>query len=323
MLDFEAFKEKYQNVPVEEYPNRVLEAVPEPMVSVQISTYQHADFIRDCLDGVLMQETDFPVEILIGEDESSDGTREICKEYADRYPDKIRLFLHQRENNIAINGFPTGRFQVVYSHFTARGKYIAMCEGDDYWTDETKLQRQVDLLEDHPEYAGSFHKTKDANWETGEIIKIRAETTPNVVTAKDTISSDTHFHTSSFMCRSAAIQWPEWAVTGFISGDMVVFSIVAASGDLAKVDRIMSVRRRHPGGLTKTSAHKVDYHERRIRLMKALNEWHGGRFEAKLEKVISRHNNAIEHRRLPTVFERIRMRLAIRTRLKELISSFK
>jgi hypothetical protein len=57
--------------------------------------------------------------------------------------------------------------------------------------------------------------------------------------------------------------------------------------------------------------------------MKALNEWHGGRFEAKLEKVISRHNNAIEHRRLPTVFERIRMRLAIRTRLKELISSFK
>ena len=137
---------KYQKAPVEEYPNQVLEAVPEPVVSVQVSTYQHADFIRDCLDGILMQETDFPVEILIGEDESSDGTREICKAYADRHPDKIRLFLHRRENNIAIHGRPTGRFQSTYTRFKCRGTYIALCEGDDYWTDPLKLQKQVDFL---------------------------------------------------------------------------------------------------------------------------------------------------------------------------------
>lgn len=157
MLDFEDFKERYQKVPVEEYPNNVLEAVPEPLVSVHVSTYQHADFIRDCLDGVLMQETDFPMEIIIGEDESDDGTREICKEYADRHPDKIRLFLHRRENNISIHGRPTGRFQFTYSQFVARGRYIATCEGDDYWTDPAKLQKQVEFLESNPGYVLSYH----------------------------------------------------------------------------------------------------------------------------------------------------------------------
>ncbi len=157
MLDFEDFKERYQKVPVEEYPNNVMEAVPEPMVSVHVSTYQHADFIHDCLDGVLMQETDFPFEIIIGEDESDDGTREICKEYAEQYPEQIRLFLHRRENNIEINGRPTGRFQFTYSQFVARGKYIAICEGDDYWTDPEKLQKQVEFLETNGEYVVSFH----------------------------------------------------------------------------------------------------------------------------------------------------------------------
>lgn len=156
-MDFEEFKRHYQEVPVEEYPNNVLGAVPEPMVSVHVSTYQHADFIRDCLDGVLMQETDFPVEIIIGEDESDDGTREICKEYADRHPNKIRLFLHRRENNIQIHGRPTGRFQFIYSHFMARGKYLATCEGDDYWTDPKKLQKQVDFLEENDGCALTYH----------------------------------------------------------------------------------------------------------------------------------------------------------------------
>ena len=124
MLDFESFCRKYQKALVEKYPNRVLEAVPEPVVAVQVSTYQHADFIRDCLEGILMQETDFPVEILIGEDESSDGTREICKEYADRHPDTIRLFLHRREDSVKIHGRPTGKFQSVYTRFMRQSSFM-------------------------------------------------------------------------------------------------------------------------------------------------------------------------------------------------------
>lgn len=103
-----------------------------PKVSVVIITYNHADFIADAIEGALMQETDFPYEIIIGEDESEDGTREICIDYAERYPERIRLFLRSREDVIYINGRPTGRFNSVESLKAARGEYIAACEGDDY-----------------------------------------------------------------------------------------------------------------------------------------------------------------------------------------------
>ena len=186
-MDFEEFKRHYQEVPVEEYPNNVLGAVPEPMVSVHVSTYQHADFIRDCLDGVVMQETDFPVEIIVGEDDSDDRTREICKGYADEHPDKIRLFLHRRENNIKIHGRPTGRFQFTYSQFVARGRYIATCEGDDYWTDPMKLQKQVEFLETNKNYSYCYHpfhrvfdgennkrtKTKNESWAATSTLLFR------------------------------------------------------------------------------------------------------------------------------------------------------
>src|SRR5690606_25596514 len=109
-------------------------------------------YIRECLDSILMQKTDFPFEILLGEDASTDGTREISIEYADKYPDKIRLFLHHRENNIEILGTPTGRFNSLYNLFSARGTFIALCEGDDFWTDEKKLQKQYEFMVTNPDY---------------------------------------------------------------------------------------------------------------------------------------------------------------------------
>ncbi|MBL4586794.1 MAG: glycosyltransferase family 2 protein [Flavobacteriales bacterium] len=118
-----------------------------PLVSVSIETYNHVNYIKACLDSVLMQQTDFEFEIILGEDASTDGTREICIEYAERHPDKIRLFLHHRDNNISIGGKPSGRFNLLYNLSKVRGKYIARCEGDDYWTDPLKLQKQVDFLE--------------------------------------------------------------------------------------------------------------------------------------------------------------------------------
>ena len=143
------FLEKYEKVPVREYTNNVAE---NPVVSVCLTTYNHVDFIKASLEGILMQHTKFPFEILVGEDESSDGTREICLEYAQKYPDKIRLFLHSRRNNIIVNGLPTPQFNVLYNLLSAKGKYIALCAGDDVWTDRYKLQKQVDFLEEHPDF---------------------------------------------------------------------------------------------------------------------------------------------------------------------------
>ena len=171
-MTFEEFLKKYQKEPVEEYPNNVLEKITNPLVSCRISTYQHVSYIRQCIEGVLMQKTNFPFEVLIGEDESNDGTRAICIEYAKKYPDKIRLFLHKRVNNILRDGKPTARFQSTYSKYMCRGKYQAICEGDDYWTDPNKLQKQVDFLEANNDYILCF--TNCSILEDGKITKVNA-----------------------------------------------------------------------------------------------------------------------------------------------------
>ena len=150
-----------------------------PLVSVTVATYQHAPFIKDCLDGILMQKTDFPFEIIIGEDESSDGTRDICKKYAERYPDKIRLFLRDRNKSILTDdeGRQLARFNVRWSRRSARGKYIAICEGDDYWTDPEKLQKQVFFLENNSSYMLTVggYKTKDINTGRQKINTIKGK----------------------------------------------------------------------------------------------------------------------------------------------------
>lgn len=106
-----------------------------PIVSVCVQTYQHEAYIKECLDSILAQKTSFPFEIILGEDDSEDQTRKICKEYAEKNPDRIRLFLRNKKDKIFINGVKTGRFNFLENLKSCRGKYIAMCDGDDYWTD--------------------------------------------------------------------------------------------------------------------------------------------------------------------------------------------
>ncbi|HOY33071.1 MAG TPA: glycosyltransferase [Bacteroidales bacterium] len=132
-----------------EYPNRVKELIPDPMVQVQTITYQHGPYIRDCIEGILMQKTTFPFEYLIGEDCSTDGTREIVLEYAQKYPGRIRVIT--ADENMGMMG------NIRRCRMASRGKYIALCEGDDYWTDPYKLQKQVDFLENNPDVAITYH----------------------------------------------------------------------------------------------------------------------------------------------------------------------
>lgn len=128
-----------------------------PIVSICCITYNHAAFIRKALDGFLMQEPPTGVpkdelwyEILIHDDSSTDGTTEIIKEYATKYPDRI-FPLYEAENQYLKVGGTRGID--LFNYNRARGKYIAYCEGDDYWIDPHKLQKQVDFMESHPEYS--------------------------------------------------------------------------------------------------------------------------------------------------------------------------
>lgn len=133
-----------------------------PFVSISCITYNHESYIRQAIEGFLMQKTNFPVEILIHDDASTDNTANIIREYEKKYPDTIKP-IYQTENQYSRKDGTIGRLQ----RGRAKGKYYAMCEGDDYWTDPNKLQKQVDFLENHPEYIFCCHRFKILDQNTG------------------------------------------------------------------------------------------------------------------------------------------------------------
>ena len=125
----------------------------DPKLSVILITYNHEKYIEKALDSVLSQVTDFPFEIVIGDDCSPDDTKNIIREYRDKYPDIIRI-VHRAKNT----GRPT--LNVYETTMKCRGDYLAYLEGDDYWTDSDKLQKQMDFLNEHPEYIACTHSHK-------------------------------------------------------------------------------------------------------------------------------------------------------------------
>lgn len=130
-----------------------------PLVSVCCITYNHEPYIAQSLDGFLMQKTSFPFEVLIHDDASTDRTADIIREYEKKFP-KIIKPIYQKENQYS-KGNRAILASFVYPR--AKGKYIALCEGDDYWIDENKLQMQVDFLEKNPEYGMCYTKAKPYN----------------------------------------------------------------------------------------------------------------------------------------------------------------
>ena len=119
-------------------------AAKQPTVSVFMMTYNHEKYITQALEGIMMQRTNFDFEIVIGEDCSIDNTRKIVLEFAGKYPGKFKCLMHEQNIGVVANQLATLK--------ECSGKYIALCEGDDFWTDPRKLQKQVDFLESNPNY---------------------------------------------------------------------------------------------------------------------------------------------------------------------------
>lgn len=142
---------------------------PPPRVSVLVVTYNHAQHIEQCLDSILRQKTNFPFEIVLGEDGSNDGTQEICKEYAKQFPDIIRLGIRDQKKKVYLYGRATGKYNLLKVMKEGKGDYFAFCDGDDYWTDKKKLQKQVDFMNENPDY--SFCSTDRMVIKDGRIIR--------------------------------------------------------------------------------------------------------------------------------------------------------
>lgn len=220
----------------------------DPKVSVLFITYNHAATVRQALDSALAQRTSFPVEILVGDDCSTDGTREIVREYARAHPDRLRALLHP--TNL---GF-FGKHNFLAVHREARAPYAILLEGDDYWIDPSKLQRQADFLDARPECSACFH---DCLVQDGPRLDPRrlylASTVKRDLGLKEVIG-DMFPHTTTVMFRRGIFgPFPAWFDALELT-DLALMSLLASRGPLGYLgDGPLSVYRTTGGCWTSTS----------------------------------------------------------------------
>lgn len=206
-----------------------------PLVSISCITYNHVRYIRQCLDGFIMQKTSFPFEILIHDDASIDGTAEIIQEYEHKYPNTIRA-VYEKENQW-VKG---RRGSSVFNFPRAKGKYIALCEGDDYWIDPLKLQKQVDFLEEHIEVSYLF---------TGRVIVNEKEGFQYEQTYRirkyDTIDILSGFNPGiqSVCFRKECVENINWNLYNGVNGDRLFPFLCSLQGSLFVFNDITSVYR--------------------------------------------------------------------------------
>ena len=220
----------------------------ECMVSILCTAYNHEPYIGQTLESFLNQKTDFPFEIVINDDASPDRTAEIIRQYEQKYPEKIKAF-YQTENLYSrkINIEDTVMLPV------AGGKYIAFCEGDDYWSDPYKLQKQVDFMEAHPEYTACVHETTVANYfdnSTETLLYTKRhcpETGDRDLDFKELLKGMAHaYHTSSLLFRREfGFRLPDYfycgADYGFADFPRAIFLML--NGPVRFLDEPMSVYR--------------------------------------------------------------------------------
>lgn len=211
----------------------------EIMVSVECTSYNHEKYIAEALESMLMQQTNFTYEILIHDDASTDRTAEIIRSYEKKYPDIIKP-IYQTENQ-----YSKGVVVELLNQKRAKGKYIAVCEGDDYWTDPQKLQRQVDYMEAHPECSMCVHAAEKVSAVTKKRVSIiRPSHKDKIFTVEEAIEGGGElFATNSILYSLEKIpEMPEFYLNASI-GDYPLVICGALSGTVFYMDWNMSAYR--------------------------------------------------------------------------------
>lgn len=217
-----------------------------PKVSVLLITYNHEHYIAQAIDSILMQRTSFPFEVVIGEDCSTDGTREIVCGYQARYPEIVRALLPEANQ---------GPFKNVAAGLAAcRGQYIASLEGDDYWTDPEKLQLQVDFLDRHPECSICFHPAcmvDVAGRYPPTVVPQEPRHFKEILTIAELVETNFIPTCSAVWRRGLFDGLPHWVEEVGMS-DWPINILNAKHGHIGLVNRCMGVYRLHDGGIWST-----------------------------------------------------------------------
>lgn len=224
----------------------------EPLVSICCITYNHCHYISQAVNSFLMQETNFPFEILLHDDASTDGTTEIVMEYAKKFPAIIRPII-QTENQYEKGGLINPRF--VFPK--AKGKYIALCDGDDYWTDCTKLQKQYAFMESNPDYVITYTNCQPFD-EHGKVNIDFGGATRDV--SSDELVKCVPLYTLTTFFRNVIKHIPNDLLSARL-GDQVIWSLLGAYGKGKYLDNIKPAAYRvHDGGVHSSviKSHKVE-----------------------------------------------------------------
>lgn len=214
------------------------------LVSICCFTYNHKNFLSQTLDGFLQQKVNFSIEILLHDDASNDGTVDIINSYAIQYPNLIKPILQQE------NIYSKGLLKTINVLNKSNGKYICMCEGDDFWCDPYKLQKQVDFLEENPEFMGCSHNTKILRESIENESKeefVVSNLQKDIFTIDDFTKGEVYFHNSSYMYKQ--INNVIYDLLNRFDGDWYISMVFASFGPIKYIDEVMSVYRIHDKGV--------------------------------------------------------------------------
>ena len=213
-------------------------------VSVSITAYNHAPYIAQAVEAALAQRTSFPFEVIVGDDCSTDTTRDVLRALQRRHPDRLRLVLP--EHNLGGGG------KVLFARTLelARGHYVASMDGDDYWTAPDKLQRQVDYLDAHPECSMCFHDVLEVREDgTAPPRRQNRGAPPARIGMRQVLRYDVVIPACSPLFRREVVcPLPPWYFTVRF-GDTPLYMLAAERGDIGFIDAVMGVYRIHPGGV--------------------------------------------------------------------------
>ncbi len=265
-----------------------------PLVSVCCTTYNHENYIGEAIDSFLMQETGFPFEVIVRDDCSTDKTAMIIRAYVERYPNIVKP-IYEAENQYS-KGVYRGSFMLK----KAMGKYIALCDGDDYWISADKLQKQVELLEKYPSAVISVAHTDRYNCDDGDMTCFARRLGPKEELLGFREIDQHYYHTSTYVIKSTVYKeiCDKYFSGNVRSGDTAMRAILITYGPFVLLPEVVSVYRRTGGGIWTSASH-----EKQGELELELAE--------KLAKILTgKHRRKQEHRAF--IFARRLFRLRIR-----------